>query len=164
MAAAPHLCHHRHVDDDFAVVAYRDTGVWELAEVSTDVCESLDLLTTALHRFPSDVGVLGLVALSDEEFVIARAAGGEVRLFLSDAAAADEWPLAADIVDELDIPVPGDDEERTPVGDLSILADLGVSAADLANLLDDDEVYADDILTDIADRIGFGEELEAILG
>jgi putative tRNA adenosine deaminase-associated protein len=151
------------VDEDVAVVAYRDAGVWELAEVSADVCESLELLTTALHRFPSDVGVVAFVTLGNEEFVIARAAGDQVRLFLSDAAAADDWPLAADIVDELDVPVP-DVEERTPAGDRNILADLGVSAADLEYLIDDDEVYADDILADIAERIGFGEELEAILG
>lgn len=152
------------MDEDFAVVAYRDDGVWELAEVSADVCESLELLTIALHRFPSEVGVLGLVTLSDEEFVIARAAGDQVRLLLSDAAAADDWPLAADIVDELDVPIPDDDGERTPVGDLGILADLGISAGDLEYMLGDDEIYADDVLTDIADRLGFGEELEAILG
>ena len=47
---------------------------------------------------------------------------------------------------------------------MSLLADLGISAADLTDLCTDDDVTPDEFLLDLAVRLGFAEELEDVLG
>jgi putative tRNA adenosine deaminase-associated protein len=149
-------------DVDFAVAAYRDDGQWQVVELDPRLGEDVDELSQALGRFPSDVGVLGLVSTNDDFFVILRRSGTEVRAMLSDVTAVDDWPLAVGVADLLDLPDADDDEPR-PGGDLEILSDLGVPGADLGVLCDDDELYPEDVLRDVADRVGFGAELEAVI-
>ena len=57
-----------------------------------------------------------------------------------------------------------DEEGIVPAGDMAILEDLGISTIDLAILLDDDESYPDEVLLQIAQRLGFGPAFEAFLG
>ena len=150
-------------DVDFAVAAYRDDGRWRLVELDPALGESVDTLSEALSRFPSDVGVIGLVAMNDDFFVILRRSGTQVRAMLSDVTAAEEWPLASGVADLLDLPEAADDEALA-VGDLEILSDLGMTGYDLGVLCEDDDLYPEDILLDVADRLGFGTELEALIG
>jgi putative tRNA adenosine deaminase-associated protein len=85
---------------------------------------------------------------------------------MSDVTAATEWPLAKQVLDELDIPLADDDDEQVPAGDLGIIADLGMSAMDLGALIDDVDLYPEEMLEEIADALGFGnqfhEAIEAI--
>jgi putative tRNA adenosine deaminase-associated protein len=82
---------------------------------------------------------------------------------MSDVTAATQWPLARDVIDELHLPVPDEDDEEVPAGDLSIVADLGMSAMDLGALCDDIDLYPDEMLGEIADKLGFGPQFrEAI--
>jgi hypothetical protein len=37
-------------------------------------------------------------------------------------------------------------------------------ALELGVLCDDDNLYPEDVLRDVADRLGFGDELDAIIG
>ncbi|MCW2769080.1 MAG: hypothetical protein JWR27_513 [Aeromicrobium sp.] len=149
-------------DVDFAVAAYRDEGAWRVVELNPRLGEDVDDLSDALSRFPSDVGVLGIVSMSDDFFVILRRSGTRVRAMLSDVTAIDDWPLAVGVADLVDLPEIEDDGQAG--GDLEILADLGMSALDLGMLCDDDDLYPQDILMDVAERLGFGPELEAIIG
>ena len=57
-------------------------------------------------------------------------------------------------------------EELAPeaAGDLSIVADLGMGAMDMGALLDDVELYPDEMLADIATRLGFGTLYDQVLG
>lgn len=151
-------------DVDFAVAAYRDDGRWHVAELDPRLGEDIDDLREALGRFPSDVGVLGLVSTNDDFFVIARRTGTRLRVMLSDVTAIDDWSLAGGVADLLDLAVGAGSADPEAVGDLDILSDLGVTAADLAELCDDDDLYPDDALVDVAERLGFGSELEAVLG
>lgn len=151
-------------DVDFAVAAYLDEGRWELAELAPDLVEDIDDFLDALRRLPSQSGALGLVSVNDEFFVIVRVSGVQERLLLSDVSVVDDWPLAAGVADYLDVPDPDDDDLGQPAGDLSLLADLGVSAIDLAVMLDDPERYPDEILKTVARRLGFGTAFEAIVG
>ena len=59
-------------DVDFAVAAYRDEGEWQVVELNPKIGEDVEDLSEALARFPSDVGVLGLVSMNDDFFVILR--------------------------------------------------------------------------------------------
>lgn len=149
-------------DVDFAVAAYRDDGEWQLVELHPSVAEDLDDLTHALGRFPSDVGVLGMVSMNDDFFVMVRRSGSQVRALLSDVTAATDWPLASGVVDFLDVPDAEDEDDPQPAGDLDIVSDLGMAAMDLGVLCDDD-LYPDEILGDVAARLGFGAAFEAIV-
>jgi len=150
-------------DVDFAVAAYHDEGMWRVVELNPRIGEDVGDLSEALSRFPSDVGVLGLVSMNDDFFVIVRRSGTQVRVMLSDVTAIDDWPLAGGVADMLDLTeLEGDDAQA--VGDMEILSDLGMTAFDLGVLCDDDDLYPDDILLDVAERLGFGVELEAVLG
>lgn len=149
-------------DVDFAVAAYRDDGAWQVAELSPHVGQDVDDLSEALGRFPSDVGVLGIVAMDDDFFVILRRSGTHVRAMLSDVTAVEDWPLAVGVADLVDLSETDDDAQAG--GDLELLSDLGMSARDLGLLCDDDDLYPEDVLRDVAERLGFGPELEAVIG
>lgn len=151
-------------DVDFAIAAYRDEGVWQLAELHASLAEDIDDLLGALKRFPSEVGVLALVSVNDEFFVIARSLGSKVRLLLSDVTAVTDWPLAGGVADVLDLPNPEDDDVPQPAGDLDIVGDLGMQAMELGLLCDDRDLYPDEVLSDVARRLGFGDDFEALVG
>ena len=151
-------------DVDFAVAAYREDGEWQVVELHASVAERLDNLTDALGRFPSDVGVLGMVSMNDDFFVIVRRLGTQVRALLSDVTAATDWPLASGVTELLDVPDPDDEDDPQPAGDLDIVSDLGMAALELSVLCDDDDLYPDEILGDVATRLGFGDAFERIVG
>ena len=167
------ICHHRRVSGsdaepagaiDFAIAAYRDEGEWTVTPLPPRAATELDVLTHALAQLPSDVGTLGMVSVDEEFFVLARVSGSHVRLLLSDVGAATESPLALAVVERLELPPPDDDDDQIqPAGDLAILADLGLSAMDLGALCDDLDLYPDEMLGDIARRLGFGREFEEAL-
>ena len=52
--------------------------------------------------------------------------------------------------------MPDDEDEQVPAGDLGIVADLGMPASDLGALLDDFDLYPDEILGEVAAQGGFG--------
>lgn len=151
-------------DVDFVVAAYRDDGDWSLMELPPRLGEDFAGLSEALRRFPSEVGTLALVSVKDDFFAIVRRSGQQVRVLLSDNTATLDYPLAADIAEALDAPDPEDDDPVEPIGDLEILADLGVASVELSLLCEDDDLYPDDVLLDIAERLGFRDQLETIVG
>ena len=83
-------------------------------------------------------------------------AGATTRVLLSDITAADEWELAASAVEFLGLPDPEDEDDQVPAGDLDLLGDLGMGAMDMGVLLDDVDLYPDEMLSDVARRLGFG--------
>jgi putative tRNA adenosine deaminase-associated protein len=149
---------------DFAVAAYREEGQWQVDELAHDVLVDVPTLCSALRRFPGDGGAIGMVAIDEDFFVIVRVAGPQTRVLLSDVTAAEEWELARSVVDELGLPEPEDDDEQAPAGDLDLLGDLGMGAMDLAVLLDDVELYPDEMLSDVARRLGFGPIFDDAVG
>lgn len=151
---------------DFALAAYREEGVWQVEELAHDVLTDLDTLAHALRRFPGDGGALGLVAIDEDFFLLVRVAGASTRVLLSDVTAADEWELAASAVAFMGLPLldDEDEDEQVPAGDLELLADLGMHAMDLAVLLDDVDLYPDEMLSDIATRLGFGPLFDETVG
>jgi putative tRNA adenosine deaminase-associated protein len=68
------------------------------------------------------------------------------------------------VVEELDLPMPDDEDEQVAAGDPQIVADLGLPAMDMGAMLDDYELFPDEILGDIAHRLGFGAQFEDALG
>ncbi len=151
--------------EDFAVVAYVEEQAWQVGVLPERLTEDLDGLVAALRQQPGEGGALGLVNVADEFFVALRVIGADVRLLLSDITAAVAWDLAAQVCESLDVAVPGDDEihDVMPAGDVTIFADLGMDEMELTAILSDLEAYADEMLSAIAARLGFGEVYERAL-
>jgi putative tRNA adenosine deaminase-associated protein len=149
---------------DFALAAFREEGVWQVQELAHEVLTDVETISHALRRFPGDGGAVGMVAVDEDFFVIVRVAGSHARVVLSDVTAADEWELAASAVEFLGLPLPEDEDDQVPAGDLDLLGDLGMHAMDLAILLDDFDLYPDEMLSDVARRLGFGPLFDEAVG
>ncbi|NUR09221.1 MAG: tRNA adenosine deaminase-associated protein [Nocardioidaceae bacterium] len=149
---------------DFALVAYREEGVWQVEELGVEKAADLDRLATELRRYPGDGGSLGLVSVDEDFFLLVRVLGAETRLLLSDVTAATDWPIARSVVEHLELPLPDDEEEQEPAGDLGIVTDLGIGAMDMGAMLDDYELYPDEMLGDIAAKLGFGRQYDELVG
>jgi putative tRNA adenosine deaminase-associated protein len=149
----------------FAVVCYHDEGRWELGLLPDRASSSLGAFLAVLRQQPGDTGAVGLLDIADDFFVAARVTGGHVKLLLSDITAADEWPLAREVLDWLELPGPADEDfdDVVPAGDLSLFSDLGIPEIDLGLMLSDTDAYADEMLFSIARRLGFGVDLERLV-
>ena len=149
---------------DFVLVAYREEGVWQLEELADDSVADLDTLVQELRRWPGDGGSLGLVSVDEDFFLLVRVLGPETRILLSDVTAASDWPIARSALEHLELPLPEDDDEQVPAGDLGIVGDLGMGAMDMGALLDDFDLYPDEMLGDVARRLGFGSLYDEAVG
>jgi len=155
---------------DFAIVVYREDDKWEADMLPFALTSNLDRLIHALRQQPSISGTIGLVDIGDEFFVALRVLGERVSVFLSDISAAWDWPLAEQVLEYLDIPVPDEEELEAilredkrmvlPAGDLSIFADLGMDEMELLALSGDRELLPDEVLSSIAARLGFSQPYE----
>jgi putative tRNA adenosine deaminase-associated protein len=152
-------------DGDVAVIVYREDETWDTEVLPTALTEDLSGLIHALRQQPSIGGTIGLVTVGDDFFVALRVIGGQVSVFLSDLTAAADWPLARQVLDYLDIPIPGDDDldQVLPVGDMSIFADLGLDEMDLGAFAGDLDQFPDEAIAKIATRLGFGHALDRAL-
>ncbi|MFA1540174.1 tRNA adenosine deaminase-associated protein [Actinomadura monticuli] len=150
---------------DFAVVVYREDEAWEAEILPVALTEDLAGLIHALRQQPSLGGTVGLVSVGDDFFVAIRLLGDDVMVFLSDVTASVDWPLARQVLDYLDIPIPDDEEldQVLPVGDMSIFADLGLDEMELGAISGDLELYPDEMLLSISGRIGFAAAFERAL-
>jgi putative tRNA adenosine deaminase-associated protein len=153
-------------EDGFAVTVYREGGRWDCALLPPAVLEDLDTCVAALRQQPAEGGPVALVDVADEFFVALRLAPtGDLRVLLSDVTAAEEWDLARQALDLLDeeADIPADPEEVWPAGDLGIFRDLGLDDRELGTILDDVDLWADEMLSAVASRIGIGEPFGRIL-
>jgi putative tRNA adenosine deaminase-associated protein len=149
---------------DFAIVAYREEGVWQVEQIAAEKIGSIDSLAAELRRWPGDGGSLGMVSVDEDFFLLVRVAGATTKVLVSDVTAATDWPIARSAVEFLEIPLPDDEDEQEPAGDPGILADLGMSAMDMGALLDDFDLYPDEMLADIAAKVGFGAQFDEVVG
>ena len=112
------------------------------------------------------LAVFGLLDVDEEFFVIVRPAPAGTRLLLSDATAALDYDIAAEVLDKLDSDIDDEDlEDEDPFeeGDLGVLADIGLPAGVLGVIIADDEMEIDEQIAAIAERMGFDSELSSVL-
>ena len=152
-------------ETDFAVIVYREEDHWEADALPAAVLADLDSLVQALSRQPSIGGTIGFAGVGDDFWLAVRIIGEEVALFLSDLTAAVDYPLARQVLEFLDIPIPSDDEldQVLPAGDLSIFTDLGLAEMELGATAADLDLYPEDAVAGIAERLRFGEAVERAL-
>ena len=152
--------------DGFGVAVVREDGKWRCAPMRAASLNSLTAAETELREIRSAGAVFGLLDVDDEFFVILRPAPAGTRLLLSDATAALDYDIAAEVLEKLDNDISEDDldpDEPFEEGDLGLLADIGLPEAVLGVILDESDLYADEQLGRIAREMGFADELSAVL-
>lgn len=147
---------------DFVIAAYREDGQALVQALSKDLANDLEELVIQLRRLPGDAGAIGYVSLVEEVFVIVRVRGRHVQVLLSDGGAAADWPIARDVADLLGAEIPEPDEDGEPMGDLGLLADLGLSEFELGAILDNLDLNSDQMLTQVAERLNIGREFRRV--
>ncbi|MHA6628371.1 tRNA adenosine deaminase-associated protein [Pseudonocardia sichuanensis] len=151
----------------FAVAAIREDGAWQCRRMAAESLVDLDTAITELRRMRSTGAVIGLLDVDDEFFVLLRPTPGGIALMVSDAVAALDYDVAADVLDLLRIDLPGEEEALDappwPEGDLAIVADLGLPADELEVLAAEVELYPDEQLAAIGRRCGFADALAEVV-
>ena len=148
---------------DFAVVVFREEGQWQVGSLPHKAATELPALLHAVRQQPSEGPTFAICSYGDDFFLVIRPDGDDVRLMISDATAAGDWPVAREALDLVDEPQPEDDEAAAPAGDLDIFADLGIDSMELVAVCSDLEAYPDEILGQVAARIGFGPQFESVV-
>jgi putative tRNA adenosine deaminase-associated protein len=161
----------------FAAALARTPEGWSGQELDLDEFEDLEGLADELRDLTGDgAGPALLLLEEDDEYVaVVRVDGGtgslsEPRVFLSDQRAVLASDVAAMLWEEeldTDEDLEPDDEESggalgEPVGDASLLADLGTSAADLLELCAEEGLLPADVITALGERAGFAEALDEL--
>lgn len=154
--------------DGYAVTVERTGGAWRVREFEDDFAE-VSTSITAVRNLRAEGPAFALLNVEEDYLVIVRPGPSQTRVLISDATMAVDDDFAAEILDEAGAEIPDiDPDELDNVdawadGDFDILADLGLSEEQMSILLDDDADPADLALA-IADELGFGDELDDVVG
>ena len=144
-------------DIDQSIVFWREEGTWQVSSIPAPNAVSMDALLTALSRFPGEGGVFGAVTIGDDFFLLVRESAQGRWILLSDGAASWDWSLAEEAVDMLGL---GEDDvdELEPAGDTGLLEEFGISGEEIELICSDEELYPDEQLSRIADRLGISAQ------
>ena len=158
----------------FAAALARTPTGWTAREMDLDDASDVDELADRVRDVSSDAQTALLFVEEDDEYLaILRidAEADEPRIFVSDAHAADSYPVAelfAEAVEETEPEPPADDEDDPPghdfepLGDADLLADLGVSSRQLLTLCATEGMLPADVTAEIGQLIGFADEVDAL--
>lgn len=162
----------------FACALLGDGGGWRIVELDVGECESVDDAVELLRDFTEQVrllaveqddeyaGLIRLDASDDEEDLPAR-------VFLSNGHAAEEYPLAAVLAEDLTEiggdPLSDDEDappahDAAPFGDPDLVQDLGMKGPELIELAVHESTLPIDLIVALAERLGCLEEFEAARG
>jgi putative tRNA adenosine deaminase-associated protein len=146
---------------DFGCIAWHEDGRWSVNSLTStrDIGSVID----SIKAQQTNGGAIALIAIEDEFVIIARALGDQMQMMISDVTYALDYEVAAELVEVLDLEFPEEEDESQPAGDLDLLNDLGVSEMELLSILDDTELYPDEQLEAIANRLGFGEQFNQVI-
>ncbi|MGI8696232.1 MAG: tRNA adenosine deaminase-associated protein [Mycobacteriales bacterium] len=150
-------------DEGYAVVAYIDADGWQCEALPEATTDDLAGCLAVLRQQPDGQVTIVLVEVDGEFFIALRSeGGGEVAALLSDRTAAADYDIARQTLEFLDEePSEDDSDEVWPAGELGIFTDLGLDERELQAILDDLDLYADEMVEAIAGRVGFGEAYAA---
>lgn len=154
----------------FAAVLARRGDRWRAAEVDVDECESVEDIADIARDVPGEVRLV-LIEQDDEYAVIVRvdADDDDPRAFLSDGHAADAYPLAAAVAEDLveigEDELDGDEDappahDSAPFGDAEIVEDLGTSPSDLLAMCAHEGTLPVDVLVAVCEKAGCGEAFD----
>jgi putative tRNA adenosine deaminase-associated protein len=146
---------------DFGCIAWHEDGRWDASALNST--RDIGLIIDALKSQQTNGGAIALIAIEDEFVIIGRVLGDQMQMMISDVTYALDYEVAAELVEILDLEFPEDEDESQPGGDIDLLSDLGVGQMELLAILDDTELYPDEQLEAIANRLGFGEKFNQVI-
>lgn len=149
------------VTQDFAIEAWHEDGRWSIASLPDP--DDLTHIIDRLKKQQTNGGAVALIAIDDEFFLAIRVLGTHVKFFISDITCAIDYEVAAEFLDLADLDQPEDDDEPLPAGDLDIFADLGLHSMELSTICDDADLFPDEQIEAIANRLGFSDQLTELL-
>lgn len=146
---------------DIAIAAWHEDGCWRLA-ILPDPTNIFQIITI-LKSQQINGGALALISIDEEFFILIRVLGSHITLFLSDATCALDYQVAKELLEIADIAMPDERDYASPIGHVEIFSDLGMSGMEIAALCDDSELFPDEQLEAIANRLGFGDQFAELL-
>jgi putative tRNA adenosine deaminase-associated protein len=146
---------------DFGCIAWHEDGRWDASALNST--RDIGLIIDALKSQQTNGGAIALIAIEDEFVIIGRVLGDQMQMMISDITYALDYEVAAELVEILDLEFPQEEDESQPGGDIDLLSDLGVGQMELLAILDDTELYPDEQLEAIANRLGFGEQFNQVI-
>ena len=159
----------------FAAALARTEQGWTGVELDLAEVEDLESLADLLRDLTGDGAGPALLLLDedDEHLAVVRVDGGagsldEPRVFLSDRRAVQGSDVAAMLWEQAEVSSDEDDEDEgtrpiaEPVGDTSVLADLGTPAETLLELCAEEGLLPADVLTTLCERAGCDDVLESL--
>ena len=149
------------MSDDFGLIAWYEDGIWDATSLSST--RDIGLIIDALKNQQTNGGALALIAIEDEFVIIVRVLGGQMQMMISDVTYALDYEVAAELVDVLELEFPQEEDESQSGGDIDLLSDLGLGEMELLSILGDSELYPDEQLEAIANRLGFGEKFNQVI-
>ena len=166
----------------FAAAVARGKNGWTASELTLSGAADLEEVVDRLRDAEPDAELSLLFVEADDQYlVILRLDEGEdLRVFGSDSAFADESRLGALLLADVETPAleiddlaagaadddeedrPAADPDADPVGDVELLADLGVSSHRLLTLCGLEGMMPSDVTAEICQKLGCGDELEEL--
>ena len=160
----------------FAAALARTPDGWTAEELDLDGLADVDEVADRVRDVDGEAETALLFVEEDDEYVaILRVDADDLRVFVSDAQAAQSVPGGRDLrrggrgraapPSDLD----DDDEEddppdSEPVGDADLLADLGTPRRDLIALVTHERTLPSDVISEVCERAGCLDELETLRG
>jgi putative tRNA adenosine deaminase-associated protein len=160
----------------FAAALARTAAGWTAEELDLDGLADVDEVADRVRDVDGEAETALLFVEEDDEYVaILRVDADDLRVFVSDAQAAQTYPVAGifagAVEDEPAPPSDLDDDEveddppdSEPVGDADLLADLGTSRRDLIALVTHERTLPSDVISEVCERAGCLDELETLRG
>jgi putative tRNA adenosine deaminase-associated protein len=159
----------------FAAALARTPVGWTAEELDLDGLSDVDEVADRVRDVDGEAETALLFVEEDDEYVaILRVDADDLRVFVSDAQAAETYPVAgifAGAVEEEPAPPsdPDDEEEddapdSEPVGDADLLSDLGTPRRDLIALVTHERTLPSDVISEVCERAGCLDELETLRG
>jgi putative tRNA adenosine deaminase-associated protein len=147
--------------EDFAIEAWHEEGRWSIASLPDP--DDLTHIIDRLKKQQTNGGAVALISIDDEFFLAIRVLGTHIKFFISDVTCAIDYEVAAEFLELADLDQPEEDDEPLPAGDLDIFSDLGMHSMELSTLCDDADLFPDEQIEAIANRLGFGDALTELL-
>ena len=146
---------------DFGCIAWHEDGRWSVNTLAST--RDIGSIIDSIKAQQTNGGAIALIAIEDEFVIIARMLGDQMQMMISDVTYALDYEVAAELIEVLDLEFPEEEDESQPGGDLDLLNDLGVSQMELLTILDDPELYPDEQLEALANRLGFGDQFNQVI-
>jgi putative tRNA adenosine deaminase-associated protein len=160
----------------FAAALARTESGWTGVELDLSEIEDIEQLTDVLRDLTGEGAGPALLLLEedDEHLAVVRVDGGtgsldEPRVFLSDRRAVLASDVAQMLWEDTDTPHQDEDEEdegtrpiAEPVGDTSLLADLGTPADRLLELCAEEGLLPGDVLATLCENAGCDDVLDQL--